>query len=105
MAILEPVNVGGVTVSRATLHNYDELAKKGVMEGDQVFIVRAGEVIPEVIGPIIEVRDGTEKIITPPITCPSCGTFLVQDIGKVALYCPARATCPAQTSGALKSFA
>jgi DNA ligase (NAD+) len=92
-------------VSRATLHNYDELTKKGVMEGDQVFIVRAGEVIPEVIGPIIEVRDGNEKLIIPPVICPSCGTLLVQDIGKVALYCPARATCPAQTSGALKSFA
>lgn len=91
-------------MSRATLHNYDELAKKGVMEGDQVFIVRAGEVIPEVIGPIIEVRDGTEKVILPPTVCPSCSTPLVQDEGKVALYCPARATCPAQTSGALKSF-
>ncbi|OIO75966.1 DNA ligase (NAD(+)) LigA [Candidatus Gracilibacteria bacterium CG1_02_38_174] len=105
VAILEPVNVGGVTVSRATLHNYDELAKKGVMEGDQVFIVRAGEVIPEVIGPIVEVRDGTEKSIIPPTACPSCGTPLVRDAGKVALYCPARATCPMQTSGALKSFA
>lgn len=80
VAILEPVNVGGVTVSRATLHNYDELAKKGVMEGDQVFIVRAGEVIPEVIGPITEVRNGEEKIILPPIICPSCGTPLTQDI-------------------------
>ena len=49
------------------------------MEGDQVFIVRAGEVIPEVIGPIVEVRDGTEKIITVPSVCPSCGTTLVQD--------------------------
>lgn len=74
------------------------------MEGDQVFIVRAGEVIPEVIGPITEVRDGNEKTITPPNTCPSCGTLLARDEGKVALYCPARATCPAQTSGALKSF-
>lgn len=104
VAILEPVNVGGVTVSRATLHNYDELAKKGVMEGDQVFIVRAGEVIPEVIGPIIEVRNGEEKVITAPTQCPSCGTLLSQDTGKVALYCPAYSTCPAQTSGALKSF-
>ena len=66
--------------------------------------MRAGEVIPEVIGPIIEVRTGNEKIITPPLICPSCGTQLTQDIGKVALYCPARTTCPAQTSGALKSF-
>lgn len=75
------------------------------MEGDQVFIVRAGEVIPEVIGPIAEVRDGSEKRIFPPTVCPSCGTPLVQDLGKVALYCPARSTCPAQTSGALKAFA
>lgn len=91
-------------MSRATLHNYDELTKKGVRIGDQVFIVRAGEVIPEVIGPITEVRDGTEEIVTPPTHCPSCSTALTQDIGKVALYCPARATCPAQTSGAMIAF-
>lgn len=104
VAILEPVNVGGVTVSRATLHNYDELTKKEVRIGDQVFIVRAGEVIPEVIGPITEVRDGSETIAVPPTHCPSCGTALTQDVGKVALYCPARSTCPAQTSGAMIAF-
>lgn len=74
------------------------------MEGDQVFIVRAGEVIPEVIGPIPEVRSGNEKEIFPPMLCPSCGTVLVRDEGKVALYCPARKICPAQASGALKAF-
>lgn len=104
VAILDPVNVGGVTVSRATLHNYDELAKKEVRIGDQVFIVRAGEVIPEVIGPIVDARDGTEEVIIPPSHCPSCATLLTQDEGKVALYCPARSTCPAQTSGAMQAF-
>lgn len=75
------------------------------MRGDHVFIVRAGEVIPEVIGPIIEVRDGSEEPISTPTHCPSCGTLLTKDIGKVALYCPARSSCGAQTSGALKCFA
>lgn len=104
VAILEPVNVGGVTVSRATLHNYDELHKKDVRIGDSVFIVRAGEVIPEVIGPIVEARTGSEQVVQIPSSCPSCGTGLVRDTGKVALYCPNRKLCPAQSSGAIKSF-
>ncbi|MDP2103400.1 MAG: NAD-dependent DNA ligase LigA, partial [Candidatus Gracilibacteria bacterium] len=104
VAILEPVNVGGVTVSRATLHNYDELHKKDVRIGDSVFIVRAGEVIPEVIGPITEARTGSEQIVQIPSNCPSCGAGLVRDAGKVALYCPNRKLCPAQSSGAIKSF-
>ena len=79
VALLEPVPVGGVTVERATLHNYDEAAAKDVRVGDFVFIVRAGEVIPEVIAPIAEVRDGTETPIIPPEACPSCGTPLARE--------------------------
>jgi DNA ligase (NAD+) len=79
VAILEPVNVTGVTVSRATLHNYDELRAKDIMIGDNVFIVRAGEVIPEVVSVIIEARDGSQKIVEIPAHCPSCQTPLTQD--------------------------
>lgn len=104
VAILEPVNVGGVTVSRATLHNYDELAKKGIMINDSVFIVRAGEVIPEVISAITEARTGKEELVVPPTLCPSCNTPLKRDDGKVALYCPNRKLCPAQYSGSFKTF-
>lgn len=104
VAHLEPVNVTGVTVRRATLHNYDELAAKDVRIGDHVFIIRAGEVIPEVVSVIAEARDGTEKVVEVPKTCPSCGAALAKDEGKVAVYCPNRLECPAQTSGSLKTF-
>lgn len=104
VAHLEPVNVTGVTVRRATLHNYEELAAKDVRIGDHVFIIRAGEVIPEVVSTIAEARDGTEKIVEVPKVCPSCGAALAKDEGKVAVYCPNRLECPAQTSGSLKTF-
>lgn len=104
VAHLEPVNVTGVTVRRATLHNYEELAAKDVRIGDHVFIIRAGEVIPEVVSSIADTRDGTEKIVEVPKVCPSCGAALMKDEGKVAVYCPNRLECPAQTSGSLKTF-
>ncbi len=104
VAHLDPVNVTGVTVRRATLHNYDELAAKDVRIGDHVFIIRAGEVIPEVVSVISETRDGNERIVEVPKLCPSCGTLLRKDEGKVAVYCPNRLECPAQTSGSLKTF-
>lgn len=104
VAILEPVNVTGVTVSRATLHNYDELRAKDIMIGDEVFIVRAGEVIPEVVSVISEARDGSQKIVEIPTFCPSCQTPLTQDVGKVAIYCPNRAGCPAQIQGKMETF-
>ena len=72
VAQVEPVNVMGVTVKNATLHNYDEVAKKDIRIGDQVFLHRAGEVIPEIIAPIIEARDGSEIIVMPPTHCPVC---------------------------------
>lgn len=104
VAILDPVNISGVTVSRATLHNYDELAKKGIRIGDQVFVIRAGEVIPEVIAPIVEVRTGAEQVILIPTECPACGTALQRNEGKVALFCPNRHGCPAQIQGKMEVF-
>ena len=104
VAHLVAVNVTGVTVRRATLHNYDELEAKDVRIGDFVFLVRAGEVIPEIIASIPELRTGTERMVARPTVCPSCGGALTQDPGKVAIYCPNRATCPAQTHGALVTY-
>lgn len=104
VAHLEGVNVSGVIVRRATLHNYEELERKDVRIGDQVFIQRAGEVIPEVVASIPEVRTGAEEIVGPPPHCPSCGTALTKEADKVAVFCPNRDLCPAQTSGALKAF-
>lgn len=104
IAHLEPVNVSWVIVRRATLHNYDELAKKDVRIGDNVFIVRAWEVIPEVISVITETRTWNELVVNPPVKCPSCETELKQDSWKVAWYCPNKKFCPAQTLGSLISF-
>jgi DNA ligase (NAD+) len=104
VAHLEAVNVTGVTVRRATLHNYEELAAKDVRIGDNVFVIRAGEVIPEVVAVLTELRTGAERVVEVPKFCPSCGTELQKDEGKVAVYCPNRAECPAQTLGALKTF-
>lgn len=104
VAHLEAANVSGVVVRRATLHNYEEMERKDVRIGDQVFIQRAGEVIPEVVSVITDVRTGSEEIVRAPLNCPSCGTPLAKETDKVAVFCPNRATCPAQTSGALKAF-
>ena len=104
VAILAPVPVSGVTVERATLHNYDEASAKDVRVGDYVFIIRAGEVIPEVIAPIMDVRTGAETLIVPPSACPSCGTPLTREDGKVAYFCPNLTDCPAQIQGRLEVF-
>ncbi len=104
IAHLEKVNVSWVVVGRATLHNYDELTKKDVRIGDSVFIVRAWEVIPEVISVITEARTWEEKVVLPPEKCPSCETQIIRDNWKVAWYCPNRKWCPAQTLGSLISF-
>ena len=105
MALLEPLDLGGVTISRATLHNYDEVTLKDVRIGDMVFIKRAGEVIPDIVSSIVSERTGIETIILPPLTCPSCNHSLVKDEGKVAVYCPNRHLCPAQRLGALQTYA
>ncbi|GAB0175074.1 MAG: NAD-dependent DNA ligase LigA [Candidatus Altimarinota bacterium] len=103
VANLDPVEVTGVIVRRATLHNYDELEKKGVREGDYVFIMRAGEVIPEVVSVLTELRNGSEKVIEIPKTCPICSTQTQQDEGMVAIYCP-NPHCPAKIQGQLEMF-
>lgn len=105
VALLEPIDLGGVTISRATLHNYDEVTLKDVRIGDMVFIKRAGEVIPDIVSSIVSERTGMEVIILPPLTCPSCQHLLVKDEGKVAVYCPNRHLCPAQRLGALETYA
>jgi DNA ligase (NAD+) len=94
-AILEPVEVGGVVVERATLHNFDYIAEKDIRPGDRVLVKRAGEVIPYVIGPVVDVRMGKEKSYKPPPTCPACGQPVEHFEGEVAWYC-VNAACPAQ---------
>lgn len=94
-AILEPVEIGGVVVQNATLHNFEEIARKDIRIGDTVWIKRAGEVIPYVVGPVIDVRDGSEQVIVPPATCPFCGEAVMQVPGEVAIYCD-NPNCPEQ---------
>ncbi len=103
VADLEPVVVGGVTVSRATLHNYEDLARKDVREGDVVIVQRAGDVIPEVVGPVLEKRDADFQVPQEPTECPECQTPVVRKEGEVALRCPNRA-CPAQISAKIRHF-
>ncbi|MBP7806091.1 NAD-dependent DNA ligase LigA [Candidatus Gracilibacteria bacterium] len=103
VAHVEPVNIMGVTVQHATLHNYDEVAKKDLRIGDQVFIHRAGEVIPEIIAPIIEARTGTEQIIVPPTHCPICESLTYKEGEKIALLC-SNPACPAREMQALEWF-
>ncbi len=104
VAELEPVMVGGVTVSSASLHNADEIERLGVLAGDFVEIQRAGDVIPEVVGPLVERRDGSEKTFTMPDRCPACGEPVVRLEGEVAVRC-VNADCPAQVRERLWHFA
>jgi len=103
-AILEPVQVGGVTVSKATLHNEEDLARKDIREGDQVVIMRAGEVIPQVVSPVTQRRKRGARRYRPPARCPSCGTKTVKPEGEVWTRCPNRYDCPGQIVQALKHF-
>jgi DNA ligase (NAD+) len=94
-AVLEAVEIGGVIVERATLHNFDYIAEKDIRIGDRVLVKRAGEVIPYVIGPVADARTGKEKKYKPITTCPSCGQPVEHIEGEVAWYC-VNAACPAQ---------
>jgi DNA ligase (NAD+) len=94
-AVLEPVEIGGVIVERATLHNFDYIAEKDIRVGDRVLVKRAGEVIPYVIGPVLDARKGKEKKYKPPIVCPACGQPVERFEDEVAFYC-VNAACPAQ---------
>lgn len=94
-AELEPVNIGGVIVRNATLHNYDDLAKKDIREGDTVIIKRAGDVIPQVVKPILDLRPADSQPAQPPAVCPVCGQPTTRLGDDVALFC-INAACPAQ---------
>ncbi|MET4430601.1 NAD-dependent DNA ligase LigA [Mycolicibacterium sp. 624] len=96
-AFMEPVKIAGSTVSQATLHNASEVKRKGVLIGDTVVIRKAGDVIPEVLGPVVDVRDGTEREFVMPTQCPECGTTLAPaKEGDADIRCPNSRTCPAQ---------
>lgn len=96
-AVMEPVRVSGSTVSMATLHNAGEVKRKGVLIGDMIFIRKAGEVIPEVIGPVVEERDGSQREFVMPTHCPDCGTELAPEHeGDADIRCPNTRHCPAQ---------
>jgi DNA ligase (NAD+) len=103
-AELEPVHVGGVTVVKATLHNEEDLTRKDIREGDEVVVMRAGEVIPQVVSPVTQRRTGKEKKYKPPKKCPACGTTTVKPEGEVWTRCPNRYDCPGQLVQALKHF-
>lgn len=103
VAMLEPVKCAGVTISSATLHNFDELRRLDLKLGDRVIIERAGEVIPKVVKVVFEARRGSEKNILPPQSCPSCGGDLFRTEAQVALRC-VNPSCPAQFERALLHF-
>ncbi len=94
-AVLEPVRLGGVEIRQASLHNFEDLARKDIRQGDMVVIRRAGDVIPQVLKPVVELRTGAEQAPVVPTVCPSCGEPVAQEPGQVAVYC-VNARCPAQ---------
>jgi DNA ligase (NAD+) len=104
-AVLEPVQVSGVTITTATLHNEDEVARKDVRPGDTVIVRRAGDVIPEVVGPVLSVRKRGARRWKFPTTCESCGTPLVRREGEAYRRCPNKRGCPSQHVEWLFSFA
>ena len=95
-AVMEPVKVSGSTVDRATLHNAEEIKRKGVLIGDMVILRKAGDVIPEVLGPVADLRTGAEREFEFPAECPACGTILAKEEGEVDWRCPNTRSCQAQ---------
>jgi DNA ligase (NAD+) len=95
-AVMEPVKVSGSTVENATLHNADEIKRKGVLIGDMVVLRKAGDVIPEVVAPVVDLRSGDEREFEFPSQCPACGTPLAREDGGVDWRCPNARSCPAQ---------
>src|SRR6266540_3913866 len=94
---MQPVRVSGSTVERATLHNASEVQRKGVLIGDSVVLRKAGDVIPEIVGPVVDLRDGSEREFVMPTLCPECGTQLAYEReGDADLRCPNARSCPAQ---------
>ena len=103
-AVLEPVEIGGATVKLATLHNFDDIARKDLRIGDTVLVKRAGEVIPQVVAPITEQRTGAERKLEPPVQCPVCGTPVEKPADEVMYYCP-NGSCPARIFWGIVHFA
>ena len=103
-AMLEPVHVGGVTVSTATLHNEEDLARKDVREGDEVVVMRAGDVIPRVVSPKLPRKHKAARREKPPKKCPACGTETVKPEDSVFTICPNRSGCPGQSFQHVKHF-
>lgn len=103
-AVLQPVDLGGVTVSSATLHNEDLIEAKDIRVGDWVEVIRAGEVIPQVVGPLRERRDGSERPFVMPARCPRCETPVVRDADEAVRYCPNLA-CPGRVLEGIVHFA
>jgi DNA ligase (NAD+) len=102
-AVLEPVEVGGVRVGLATLHNEEDINRKDLREGDMVVVQRAGDVIPQVVSPLTELRTGAERVFRMPDECPSCRTPVLRTPGEVAIRCP-NPDCPAKRVEFLKHF-
>ena len=95
--VMEPVRVSGSVVEFATLHNANEVKRKGVLIGDTIVLRKAGDVIPEILGPVVDLRDGSEREFVMPVECPSCGTALrPEKEGDVDIRCPNARSCPAQ---------
>jgi DNA ligase (NAD+) len=103
-AMLEPVHVGGVTVTTATLHNEEDLARKDVREGDEVVVMRAGDVIPQVVSPKLPRKQKSARKPKPPKKCPACGTETIKPEGSVFTICPNRSGCPGQSFQHVKHF-
>lgn len=102
-AVMEPVAVAGSVVRQATLHNQDVVRAKGVLIGDTVVLRKAGDVIPEILGPVLELRDGSEQAFEMPSECPECGTLLrAMKDGDIDLRCPNAKSCPAQVRGRIE---
>lgn len=105
VALLEPVDLSGVVVSRATLHNWDEINRKDIRTGDYVLMERAGDVIPAVVKVLTERRNGREQKIAEPEVCPACGSKTFRNNGEVALRCSGGAACPPQLVESISHFA
>ena len=103
VAVLQPVKIAGSTVSRATLHNFDEVARLDVRVGDTVWVSKGGEVIPKVTGVVSSKRPPGAEVFVPPDRCPVCSTPVVREVEEVALRCPNQA-CPAVVGARLRHF-